>query len=59
MKSKLCKTGLIIFLSITLAGCTFIFQKGRRSDVQKIEELSQQLDELNQAKRLLENTLGK
>jgi len=59
MKSKLCKTGLIIFLSITLTGCTFIFQKGRRSDVQKIEELSQQLDELNQAKRLLENTLSK
>lgn len=59
MKSKLCKTGLIIFLSITLTGCTFIFQKGRRSDVQKIEELSQQLDELNQAKRLLENRLSK
>ena len=59
MKIKLCKTGLIIFLSITLAGCTFIFQKGRRSDAQKIEELSQQLDELNQAKRLLENTLSK
>ncbi len=59
MKNKLCKTGLIIFLSITLTGCTFIFQKGRRSDVQKIEELSQQLDELNQAKRLLENTLSK
>jgi chemotaxis protein MotB len=59
MKSKLCKTGLIIFLSITLTGCTFIFQKGRRSDVQKIEELSQQLDELNHAKRLLENTLSK
>jgi chemotaxis protein MotB len=59
MKNKLFKTGLIIFLSITLAGCTFIFQKGRRSDVEKIEELSQQLDELNQVKRLLENTLGK
>jgi len=59
MKNKLFKTGLIIFLSITLAGCTFIFQKGRRSDAQKIEELSQQLDELNQAKRLLENALSK
>ena len=59
MKIKLCKTGLIIFLSITLAGCTFIFQSGRRSDVQKIGELSQQLDELNQAKKLLENTLSK
>jgi len=59
MRTKLFKTGLIIFLSITLAGCTFIFQKGRRSDAQKIEELSQQLDELNQAKGLLENTLSR
>jgi len=59
MKSKLFKTGLIIFLSITLAGCTFIFQKGRRSDVQKIEDLSRQLDELDQAKKLLENALSK
>jgi chemotaxis protein MotB len=59
MKIKLCKTGLIIFLSITLAGCTFIFQKGRRSDVEKIEQLSQQLDKLNKAKSLLENALSK
>lgn len=59
MKIKLCKTGLIIFLSITLTGCTFIFQSGRRSDVQKIGELSQQLDELNQAKKLLESALSK
>jgi chemotaxis protein MotB len=58
MKSKLCKTGLIIFLSITLAGCTFIFQKGRRSDVQRIEELSRQLDELAQTKSLLEDKLS-
>jgi len=59
MKIKLCKTGLIIFLSIALAGCTFIFQSGRRSDVQKIGELSQQLDELSQAKKLLESALSK
>jgi len=59
MKTKLFKTGLIIFLGVGLAGCTFIFQAGRRSDVQKINELSQQLDELNQAKRLLENALSK
>jgi len=37
----------IIFLSVGVAGCTFIFQKGRRSDVQKIEELSRELDELS------------
>jgi len=59
MKTKLFKTGLIIFLGFGLAGCTFIFQAGRRSDVQKINELSQQLDELNQAKGLLENALSK
>lgn len=58
MKSRLLKTVFIIFVSIALAGCTFIFQKGRRSDVQKIEELSRQLDELNQTKRLLEDRLG-
>jgi chemotaxis protein MotB len=43
---------------MALAGCTIIFQKGRRSDIQKIEELSQQLDELAQTKQLLENRLS-
>lgn len=44
---------------MALLGCTFIFQKGRRSDVQKIEELSKALDELNRTKRLLEDRLSK
>lgn len=47
----------IVFISIALSGCTFIFQTGRRSDVRKIEELSSQLDELNRAKKLLEESL--
>lgn len=59
MKTRLFRAGLITFLSITLAGCTFIFQTGRRSDVEKIEELSAQLEELNQAKKLLESALSK
>ena len=59
MSAKLCRTGLIIFISILLAGCTFIFQTGRRSDVQRIEELSQQLDALSQARALLEKALSK
>ncbi len=59
MERKLLKTIAVIFMSIILGGCTFIFQKGRRSDVQKIEELSGQLDELNRAKRLLEASLNK
>jgi chemotaxis protein MotB len=58
MRSNLMKITVIIFVSIYLTGCTFIFQKGRRSDVQKIEELSTQLDELNRTKRLLEDRLS-
>lgn len=55
---RIFKTGLVIFMSFALAGCTFIFQSGRRSDAQKIEELANQLDELSQAKKLLEERLG-
>ncbi len=59
MKAKVFfKTLSLIFLSIFLAGCTVIFQKGRRSDIQKIEELSQELEELNRAKGILVDKLG-
>lgn len=59
MKSRLFKNGLIILFSVALAGCTFIFQTGRRSDAQKIRALSAELEELNNAKSLLENALSK
>jgi chemotaxis protein MotB len=58
MKGKLFKFGLIILLVLSLAGCTVIFQRGRRSDMEKIEELSRQLEELNQTRRLLEERLS-
>lgn len=58
MKNHFFKTVLILFVAFSLAGCTFIFQKGRRSDIQKIDELSAQLDELSRAKSLLEQKLG-
>jgi chemotaxis protein MotB len=58
MMSRIFKAGFIILAGLALAGCTFIIQGGRRSDVQKIEELSQQLDELNEAKRVLESRLS-
>ena len=58
MKTRIFKIAVIGFVTLGLAGCTFIFQRGRRSDVQKIEELSQQLDELSQAKSLLEQRLA-
>lgn len=50
---------LVAAFGISLAGCTFIVQTGRRSDVQKIEQLSRELDELSQTKRLLEDRLSK
>lgn len=55
---KLLQIGLVVFIGVALAGCTFIFQSGRRSDKQKIDELAQQLDDLAQAKKLLEERLG-
>ncbi|MCX5697380.1 MAG: OmpA family protein [Candidatus Omnitrophica bacterium] len=58
MKLKSLYYGLIVILALSFTGCTFIFQSGRRSDSEKIEELSAQLDELNQAKKLLEGKLS-
>lgn len=52
------KIALIIFLGLNLAGCTFVLQRGRRSDVEKIEQLSQRLDELSKTRKLLEERLS-
>ena len=52
------KSLLILFLILSLTGCTVILQKGRRSDIEKIEQLNQQLDDLNEAKKLLEDRLS-
>jgi len=56
MKQILCWVAGIC-LVISFSGCTFIFQKGRRTDVEKIEQLSKQLDEFEQTKQLLEERL--
>jgi chemotaxis protein MotB len=58
MINKFFKFGLVLFIALGLAGCTFIFQAGKRSDAQKIEELSSQLDELARSKGILEQKLG-
>lgn len=52
---------LIMMLSISLmvSGCTFIFQKGRRVDVEKISKLKSELSELERAKAELEDRLKK
>ncbi|TAM43303.1 hypothetical protein EPN54_00520 [bacterium] len=58
MKNNFLRSALVLFLTLSLTGCTFIFQKGRRSDAQKIEELSAQLDELSRSKGMLEQKLS-
>ncbi len=51
---------ILFLLSFTffLTGCTVVFQKGRRSDIEKIQDLSQQLDRLSQAQRILQDRLS-
>jgi len=58
MINNFLKFVLVLFITFSLAGCTFIFQAGKRSDAQKIQELSAQLDELARSKGLLEQKLG-
>ena len=45
----------IIFLNLT--GCTIIFQKGRKSDIQRIQSLEQEVNRLSGLKAELENKL--
>lgn len=49
---------LISFLSFSLTSCTFIFQKGRRVDVEKISKLKNELSDLERAKRELQDRLA-
>jgi chemotaxis protein MotB len=58
MKASVLKSAFILFCIFSLTGCTFVFQKGRRSDVEKIEELSQQVDELTSAMKALQDKLS-
>jgi len=52
---------ILVLLMISvffLNGCAVIFQKGRRSDVEKIEFLKSELDELRHARGILEERLS-
>jgi len=55
------KTSLILLVIslLILNGCTIIFQKGRRSDLEKIDVLESELARLRNASRLLESHLAK
>ncbi|MBN3040788.1 MAG: OmpA family protein [Candidatus Omnitrophica bacterium] len=50
---------LLITFIFFINGCAVIFQKGRSSDIQKIENLKSEVDELKEAKELLEGKLSK
>jgi chemotaxis protein MotB len=58
MTNKIFKFVLVLLMTFSLTSCTFVFQAGRRSDAQKIQELSAQLDELARSKDLLEQKFG-
>jgi len=47
----------ISILAFSLTGCTVVFQKGRRVDVEKISKLKGELSDLERAKIELENRL--
>ncbi len=48
---------LICLLTFGLTGCTVIFQKGRRTDIEKISKLKSELSDLERAKAELEDRL--
>lgn len=48
---------LVIILMVSTSGCTFIFQKGRRVDSQKISKLKRELTDMERAKLELEDRL--
>ena len=57
MGIKIMRFSVVVFICFFCCGCMFVIQPGRSSDARKIEELSSQVDELSQAKQLLEEQL--
>lgn len=56
-KAVLMNITLILVLALGLSGCTIIFQKGRRTDIEKISKLKNDMNELQRAKEELEKRL--
>jgi chemotaxis protein MotB len=48
---------LVLALTLGLSGCTIILQKGRRTDIEKISKLKNDMNELQRAKEELEKRL--
>lgn len=50
---------VVLVFALTFSGCTIVFQKGRRSDVEEIAKLKGRLNSLEKAKAELEARLSK
>ena len=49
---------LLMFFVLSTSGCAVIFQTGRRSDIEKIQALEQELGDLRNARNLLQERLS-
>jgi len=56
-KTVLMNISLVLVLALGLSGCTIILQKGRRTDIEKISKLKNDMNELERAKGELEKRL--
>jgi len=56
-KAVLMNISLVLVLALGLSGCTIILQKGRRTDIEKISKLKNDMTELERAKEELEKRL--
>lgn len=50
---------IAVLVSFLVSGCSVVFQKGRRSDIEKISNLESQLADLQKARRALERSLSR
>jgi len=56
-KMVLMNISLVLVLALGFSGCTVILQKGRRTDIEKISKLKNDMNELERAKGELEKRL--
>jgi len=56
-KAVLMNISLVLALVLGLSGCTIVLQKGRRTDIEKISKLKNDMSELERAKAELEKRL--
>jgi len=56
-KAVILNISLVLALALGLSGCTIVLQKGRRTDIEKISKLKNDMSELERAKDELEKRL--